>query len=58
VKNPSDVKKRSTLLYIGICSSVLSFALMNWGSSSAWIGTYFLGHIEKKTWLITCYYVL
>jgi hypothetical protein len=29
VKNPSDVKKRSTLLYIGICSSVLSFALMN-----------------------------
>jgi len=26
---------------------MLSFTLVNWGSSSAWIGTYFLGHIEK-----------
>ena len=26
---------------------MLSFALVNWGSSSSWIGTYFLGHIEK-----------
>jgi len=26
---------------------MLSFALVNWGSSSAWIGAYFLGHIEK-----------
>jgi len=28
---------------------VLSFALMNWGSSSAWIGAYFLVRIEEKT---------
>ena len=26
---------------------MLSFALVNWGSSSAWIGAYFLGRIEK-----------
>jgi len=26
---------------------VLSFALVIWGSSSAWIGAYFLGRIEK-----------
>jgi hypothetical protein len=26
---------------------VLSFALVNWGSSSAWIGAYFLGRIKK-----------
>ena len=26
---------------------MLSFALVNWGSSSAWIGVYFLGRIEK-----------
>jgi len=26
---------------------MLSFALVNWGSSSAWIGAYFLGCIEK-----------
>jgi len=26
---------------------MLSFALVNWGSSSAWIGAYCLGHIEK-----------
>jgi hypothetical protein len=26
---------------------VLSFALVNWGSSSAWIGAYFLGRVEK-----------
>ena len=26
---------------------MLSFALVNWGSSSVWIGTYFLGRIEK-----------
>ena len=30
-----------------ICSGMLSFALVNWGSSSAWIGAYFLGRIEK-----------
>ena len=27
---------------------MLSFALVNWGSSSAWFGTYFLGCIEKS----------
>jgi hypothetical protein len=27
---------------------MLSFALVNWGSSSAWIGAYFLGHIKKN----------
>ena len=26
---------------------MISFALVNWGSSSAWIGAYFLGRIEK-----------
>jgi len=26
---------------------MLSFVLVNWGSSSAWIGAYFLGRIEK-----------
>jgi len=26
---------------------MFSFTLVNWGSSSAWSGTYFLGHIEK-----------
>ena len=26
---------------------MLSFALVNWGSSSAWIDAYFLGHIGK-----------
>ena len=48
VNNPSDVEKKiSSLLYIWICSAALSFALVNWGSSSAWIGAYFLGRIEK-----------
>jgi len=28
---------------------MISFALVNGGSSSAWIGAFFLGHIEKKT---------
>ena len=28
---------------------MLSFTSVNWGSSSAWIGAYFLGRIEKKT---------
>ena len=27
---------------------MLSFALVNWGSSSAWIGAYFLGRVEKN----------
>ena len=27
---------------------MLSFALVNWGSSSAWIGAYFLSRIEKE----------
>jgi len=27
---------------------VLSFALVNWGSSGAWIIAYFLDRIEKK----------
>jgi hypothetical protein len=46
VNNPSDVGKNDHYCFkFGF--ALPCRALVNWGSSSAWIGTYFLGHIEK-----------
>jgi hypothetical protein len=45
MNNPSDVEKMIIItLNLAV---VFSFALVKWGSSSAWIGTHFLAHIQK-----------
>jgi hypothetical protein len=48
VNNPLDVGKKKIIITLNLdllCCAI--FALVNWGSSRAWIGAYFLGHIEK-----------
>jgi len=42
------MSKKTIIIALNLdLSAVLSFALVNWGSSSAWIGAYFLGLIVK-----------
>ena len=43
----SKKKKDHHCFKFGFALPCFLFALVNWGSSSAWIGAYFLGHIEK-----------
>jgi len=49
VNNPSDVGGRGDIIIASNlnCCAVLCFAFVNWGSSSAWIGAYFLSRTEK-----------
>ena len=47
MNNLFDVEKMITIaLNLDLLCRAF-FALVNWGSSSAWIGAYFLGRIEK-----------
>jgi len=49
VNNPSDVGEKRIIIALNLdllCCAF--FALVNWGFSSAWIGAYFLGRVEKK----------
>jgi hypothetical protein len=41
-----EIKIIITLNLDLLCCAI--FALVNWGSSRAWIGAYFLGRIEKN----------
>jgi len=43
-------KKKTIInaLNLDLLCRAFTFSLVNWGSSSAWIGAYFLLRIEKK----------